>query len=561
MGEKSYLKEQVYLPGLNSYDLFTDAEYDEYMKIVEAKNELNRMESLEIKDENERRKLVAQKKEAQATLAKLIAQHAGKPRTVRLKNLIYYPKDADYEFPAGVNWENMKFNRKIAEFSCELTRAMGLKHMDYTFDHIVLSWKSLDILEQIVINGFYIPLLHRDGTVENRHYRFYTSSAGQLRRDKIQAISDVMWEKIKTRIECGLNWKEINKRGGVNVNKLMAYTALPGSATTEWTDFDIDRCVVANDFEGEVTDLMMYIKPDYTHSEEICTVKINHTDGCGMILPSEAENNFIFRMSYCKGLMCVFDFMKFCEEKGVEPVITDPWGQKHNLKDERINMIFFVSMTKMWKYYDSWDAYKAAFKRCGCKAGIGNVEEEDIDNASTNYQFIDSLESFTDAEVKAFTKNEHDKIMNISKNKNTMLRTLKADKESDNPYKAALAYYPEFLWDSYTRTQLKDIRKRMLLDAKSGKIKNLNKRLYAVPDLYAVCEWLFCGIEKPEGLLKAGEVAAKTFIKYDKADLLRSPSLYMEHAIRTIVHDPEVYRWFTTNGVYASTHDLVGGQV
>ena len=45
MGEKSYLKEQVYLPGLNSYDLFTDAEYDEYMKIVEAKNELNRMES------------------------------------------------------------------------------------------------------------------------------------------------------------------------------------------------------------------------------------------------------------------------------------------------------------------------------------------------------------------------------------------------------------------------------------------------------------------------------------------------------------------------------------
>lgn len=104
-----------------------------------------------------------------------------------------------------------------------------------------------------------------------------------------------------------------------------------------------------------------------------------------------------------------------------------------------------------------------------------------------------------------------------------MLQTLKADKQSENSYKAALAYYPEMLWEGYTRGQLKDTRKRMLLDAKSGKIRMLNKRLFAIPDLYAACSYWFCYEENPKGLLKKDEIAAKPFIKYDKADILRSP--------------------------------------
>lgn len=138
-----------------------------------------------------------------------------------------------------------------------------------------------------------------------------------------------------------------------------------------------------------------------------------------------------------------------------------------------------------------------------------------------------------------------------------MLRTLKADKNSINPYKAALAYYPELLWEGYTRGQLKDSRRRMLLDAKSGKIRMENKRLYAIPDFYAACEFWFQHIENPEGLLKGDEVAAKPFKNRDKADVLRSPHLFCEHFVVPISHDPEVYRWFTTNGVYTSCHSMV----
>ena len=138
-----------------------------------------------------------------------------------------------------------------------------------------------------------------------------------------------------------------------------------------------------------------------------------------------------------------------------------------------------------------------------------------------------------------------------------MLKTLKADKNAATADKVALAIYPELLRDGYSREQLKDIKKRMLQDAKSGGIKCANKRLFAIPDWYAACEYYFCGIERPVGLLANGEVACRPYRSFDKADVLRSPHLFMEHAIRKISHDPKVYKWFTTDGIVTSCHDLI----
>jgi len=386
MGEKNYLKDQVYLPGLSSYDLFTDEEHAEYMKIVEAKNELDRLENLEDK-EAEKEKWIKQKQAAKEKLTLLIAQHKG-PRTVRLENIIYYPKDSKEPFPEGVTVKNMKFSKKIAEFSSELTRAMGLKHMDFTFDQIVIHWKSEDVMRQIVEEGVVMKLLNPDNTTTWKRYRFFTASAGQLRRDKIQVISDDVWAKIKKRIECGLSWDVINSKGGANTNKLMAYTALPGSATEEWTDFDIERCIVIPEFKGNVTAEMMYIKPDYTYSNEIRTVEIDHTDGCGMMLPSVSESNFMIRGPYFKGLLCCFNFIEFCKKNGVPPVIKDVWNVEHDLVKENITIMFTESMFKMWKYFDTWEQYKQILKECGAKFGRTNYEEDEIDNTTLCYQML-----------------------------------------------------------------------------------------------------------------------------------------------------------------------------
>ena len=138
-----------------------------------------------------------------------------------------------------------------------------------------------------------------------------------------------------------------------------------------------------------------------------------------------------------------------------------------------------------------------------------------------------------------------------------MLETLKAKENSYQADKVALAIYPELLRDGYSRQQLKDIKKRMLLDAKSGTIRCRNKRLYVIPDWYGVCERVFLGIEHPKGLLEKNEIACKPYLKYDKADVLRSPSLYMEHAVRTITKKPEVYEWLSSDGIATSLHDLI----
>ena len=379
----------------------------------------------------------------------------------------------------------------------------------------------------------------------------------QLRTNKTSFISEDMWLKIHDRIMCGLSFEKINEKGGCNVNKLLAYIALSNSATDSWDDFDIDRVIVIPDWEGPVTGDMLYIKPDYTTERGIRTVMINHVDGCGMILPSASDRNFMTRGPFVKGLLIVWDFIRFCKENSVEAVIEDLWGVKHDLIKENIQVILTKSMFKMWKYYKNFEEYKYFFKLYGCHFGKTNYEEDYIPDKQMNYQFIQNIGGLTDEEIQQFTARSHTRLENLAKDKNSMLQTLKASATSPNPYCKSLAIYPELLRDYYSRQQLKDIKKKMLYDARSGAIKCENKRLFVIPDLYAACEYYFLHKERPDGLLNNGEIACKPYRSRGKADVLRSPSLYAEHAVRKIVDDPKVYEWFTTNAIVTSSKDLI----
>ena len=566
MSEKSYLKNQIKLVSLNANDTFTQDEFDKYLEIISYVNDIDRLDQSDRQEDAVKKKeLIALKKIASNELSTLIKQHKGIPRKVRLESVIYHKRDE--ELPAGVTWKNLKLSKKIAEFESDMSRAMGLQTNDHTFDKIIVKWKNLDLLEQLVLDGFTMDLLV-DGKIVQKKYQCFTASAGQLRRDKVQFLSEDIWIKIKERVECGLDWDTINAKKGVNCNKYLAYIGLCGSATDPWDSFDIDRCVVVPDWEGEVTDRMMYIKPDYTTEVGVRTVKINHVDGAGMVLPNAdivpiwlRGKNFMFRGPYFKGLLSSFDWLKFCKVHGKEPIITDVYGQIHNLEKENIQILFTASQFKLYKLYDSWDSYKDAYKRCGCAFGITQFEEDYLPDKTYNYQMTQTLCDFTDDEIAKYISKTHRKILNLAKDPTAMLKTLKADENSYLKDKVALAIYPELLRDGYSRSQLKDTKKRMLQDAKSGAIRCANKRLFALPDWYAYCEYLFLHIERPEGLLENGEIGCRPYLSYDRADVLRSPHLYMEHALRKISHSEKVLEWFQTDGVYTSCHDLIDGQV
>lgn len=172
---------------LATYDLFTDEEFSLYSEIINLINEYDRLTNLPKETQKEQKEKIKElsdrRKELSGQLNALIKQHAGTPRNVRLINVLDTRKckdeNGELNIPAGITWHNLRLSKKIAEFESEESRAMGLNQNEVTFDKIILKWKFIDVLEQIVKDGFFVPLLNPDGTVTHKKYRFHTASAGQ----------------------------------------------------------------------------------------------------------------------------------------------------------------------------------------------------------------------------------------------------------------------------------------------------------------------------------------------------------------------------------------------
>lgn len=565
-GVKTYLSQQIRLMSIGTYDLFEDDEYELYQRLIDLGNEIEAAK--QSKEDGERytdpsvlESLKQEKAQKSEALTALIAKHSGTPRRIHPNRVLQYRKfaksDGSIVFPNYISWDDLKLSRKIAEFASIGSRAMGLNHLDVTFDKIIVKWKSLDVLEQIVKDGFIATVKEASGDIVTRHYHLMTASAGQLRTDKVQFISDSMWQKIEQKLQCGLTWDKINANGGINANKLMAYIGVDFSAVDPWDTFNIDKAIVVDEFQGDVTGEMQYIKQDYTSEIGIRTVEIDHTDGCGMMLPRVSRKNFMVRGPWVKGLLTPFDFVSFCKEHNVPCKIKDTWGKEHDLIAEDIEVIFTNSQLKLWKYYSSWDDYKENYKRCGCSFARTNYEEDYIPDTDICYQMLQTLTDFTDDELDRFCEPTIRKIENLARDQNAMLRTLGADMNSPSPYLRAMAMYPELLRDGYARESLKAIKKRMILNSKSGKIRCHNKRLFAIPDMYAVCENWFCHEEHPKGLLADGEVYCSVYANKPEVAVLRSPHLYMEWTVRKLNVSEDVRKWFISGGIYTSCHDLI----
>lgn len=414
---------------IGTYDLFEDDEYETYWNIISLNNQLANLQHEKdngetFADPTEMERLKTAKRELSAKLSALIAAHAGKPRKVQVKRVLMNRKftdpDGTTHFPDYITWDTLKISRRIAEFASIGSRAMGLKHNDVTFDKIIVKWKSADMLEQIVRDGFLMTVKEPSGDIVTRHYHLLTASAGQLRTDKVQFISDSMWEKIEPKLQCGLNWDKINANGGINANKFMAYVGVGFSAVDPWETFNIDKAIVIDEFEADVTGEMQYIRQDYTSEIGVRTVTIDHTDGCGMMLPRVSRHNFMVRGPWVKGLLTPFDYIAFCKEKGVPASIKDVWGKQHDLIAEDIEVIFTKSQVKLWKYYPSWDAYKHAFKECGCSFARTNYEEDYIPDTDICYQMLQTLTDFTDEELDTFCEPSLRRIENLAHDQNAI---------------------------------------------------------------------------------------------------------------------------------------------
>lgn len=449
-------------------------------------------------------------------------------------------------------------NNIISVFESSLTRLIGLEKDELTDALVVVQVYYFDIFKDISYFGF---------TYKGEKYKYFTSSAGQIRKKKAVFIKESVWNKIEKSVMCGLTIEAINNKGGNNVNKHLAYMALANSATDEWKDFDIDRCIVIDDFETDVSGTFDFIDDsDYSITRTNGIVPITHTDGAGMMLPSVMTKNTMVRLPWIKGLLGVFDFRKFIEENNFPSTIKDIYGKEHDVIKEDIRIIFTKSQFKMAKYYSSWKSYKKKFKKYKCQAGLCNTEEDRIKPARINYQMLQTLTDITDEEIKKLVSKSVEKISGICNSEDSMKAALGITPYNENmtSFQKAVKIYPALLNDTYAKDVLREIKKSLLKKYRSGKLEINGRYTFLLPDFYAACEYWFGGIKNPRGLLGDGEVFCWLYNRFEKLDCLRSPHLYKEHAVRknvaktghiTLVE--EIRKWFPTDAIYTSTYDLI----
>ena len=474
-----------------------------------------------------------------------LVEEMHKTREFNLKhNIIRTARESEFK-PSNI----------VSIFESELLRTANVEMNTLSEDLIIIQTFFFEIIEDLILDGF---------KYKGEKYRVFTASAGQIRLKKVVFIKESTYNKVINTVTCGLSIDEINSKGGMNVNKFLAYLALCNSATDRWSDFDIDKAIVVDDMETLVpADVDFIDDKTYSIERRHMNVPVPHMDGCGMISDTKSKKNFMFRMPWFKGLLAVFPFKKFIREmkaKGYKNcgIVKDVWGNEYDILKEGIEYIFTKSQFKMWKFYDSWDDYKTRFKKYNCHASKCNEEDDKIPNATINYQMLQSLFIMTEKEIEELTKKSRLEIDNIGRNPNSMLKALCAVGEHEhlNPFQEAVKYYNPLLRDNHTRETIKDIKRSRIKDGRSGKLRIDGKYTFLIPDLYAFCEWLFLGEENPKGLLNNGEVSCRLYNER-KLDCLRSPHLYVEHAVRKNKHTQDTKKWFLTKGIYTSIHDVI----
>lgn len=446
-------------------------------------------------------------------------------------------------------------------FESDMTRSMKIKHGTRSKDYVIVENGKgrKTILSQLVKNGF---------IWNEQKYVYFSSSAGQTREVKTVFVREEVLKKVENKISAGLSLEMVNAKGGCNPTKYLAYRALSTSKSTVWKGFPLRETIVLPDVELPITQICDNVK--FSKSSNVtgiergeATVNIKVTDGMGMMLPEIHRTNRIIRAPWVKGLLTPFDWTT---DEWADREVLDVWGNP--VVPKKAKVILFASQFKMWKYYESWGDYCNRFEQYESDVCYGNEEEKHISDSRINYQMLQNLPDITDEELIELLKPTQDVLNNISTDIDVQRRLFglgsSHTKEHTN-LQNVIDMYPSILADGWCRGKIKDLKRSFVRDALSGAIIMPNaKYTYVLPDVYGVAEYVFNGIEQPNGLLGKGEVSCKLYGHKVDLDAMRAPSLAREHVVvKNIVttkhtkKNPATSKYFKTNAVYLNNHDLI----
>lgn len=369
---------------------------------------------------------------------------------------------------------------------------------------------------------------------------------------------------------CGLTEEIINAHGGINMGKFLAYKSLNLSLSVQ-TEYavDIDEVLVVKDFETLVTGKVNYLDVDTFNIEETeMGVPVPHMDGAGMFMPGTLPCSCQIRGGWIKGAIFPFDFCKFIEKHSCESFILDAWNHPVSTKDvKRMKVILTQSQLKMWQYYESMDDYRDKFKASGAAITINNFAEPvGKEYIRLSYQPIQTLprETFTEERMEKLCQKSVDYINQAKIDPDVALKIMGIDMEREDikldGLQMAIKLYPQLLSDGYVKKKVQEYIKAERKRMQAGKIYVKGINGYICPDLYAFCQWLFCGEENPKGLIPENHVYSKHYNEQEISEVccIRYPHLSdCEHGIRSLIKSEECKEWFSGDDIVVSTHDLL----
>ncbi|MFC7858981.1 hypothetical protein ACFYTK_21345, partial [Bacillus velezensis] len=438
--KKDGLSKQVHIYSVDTSAFYNDKENSLHNKILKSYRYRDYLKTLDNVN-NKHKKYISQ-------------------RITYLKECLYSAFE-EHNNIRTLRTDSLRDNKVISLFDSVLTRTLGIKENTLSEEIMVVQTYHFEVLKDIIDQGF----LHN-----NEKYIYFTSSAGQIRTKKSCFIKKSTYDKYQDALTCGLSIEKINSLGGSSINKWNSYMALSNSASSPW-EIDIDKAIVVNDLETDVSSLVDYIDRDtYDITRKTMNIPIEHTDGCGMILPTLSRKSFMVRLPWVKGLLVPFDFRKFAEENKAFKV-TDIYGKEWDVVKEDVQIIFTKSQFKMWKYYSSWEEYQFNYKKYGCLGAKLNEEDPSVEGKLT-YQMLQTLTDISDEELIQMSSKTVKEITTLGTDKETMLRVLGATekKKHRTALQNALLLYPELLNDDHTKEIIKNKKKSMIKDAKSGKL-------------------------------------------------------------------------------------------
>ena len=507
--------------------------------------------------------------------------------------------------PRCIDSKQFKENNVIAFFDNVLTRTLGLEVNETTLDFLVIEVGNTDmeIVKQVITNGVEITERVKVGVDENdvdiievkkNKYKFFTAGAGQTRQKKFMMIKEDVWAKYERKLMCGLTIDTVNKMGGMNINKFNAYLSLNNSASDVIKGFDIDRCIVVDDFTEQVNEEVDYItrddevdngtityitkngnevirnkkKTEWDIERKFMDVPIDYMDGAGICLESEFKKNTQIRMPWFKGILCPVNFRQYIKENNLTTKVKDIYGKEYDVIEDDIRIIFTKSQFKMNKYYKNvldengnvvktgWEVYKEYYKQYGCTCNKCMEDEDRLKNMRINYQMLQTLTDMTDEQIELLTKDTKELINKVHVDRDEQLKFLGAtlDKKDRSNIQEIVRLYPEMLTSKYMKRQLGDTIASFKKQAKSGRIRLKAKRVFIIPDLVHFMSELFG--DGSDYALEPREVSFNVYKKSKRLALLRSPHLSREWFLSENVFN-EKTKYFKTNGIYVSAKDLM----